>query len=143
MIFKWKIEILLVVVVALICDNNVIGQNVVPIRKCCKENEFFNPLSKSCEPQLIEDDNKIEPFYNQESGSSVEVKEFGFSCRAEEDLISLSSPDNNLNDSSFILFDHEESLNNLLLEDITLADLSDYELYPDFCLDKEYRNVSF
>ena len=39
MIFKWKIEILLVVLVALICDNNVIGQNVVPIRKCCKENE--------------------------------------------------------------------------------------------------------
>ena len=30
---------LVVVVVALICDNNVIGQNVVPIRKCCKENE--------------------------------------------------------------------------------------------------------
>ena len=39
MIFKWKIEILLVVLVALICDNNVIGQSVVPIRKCCKENE--------------------------------------------------------------------------------------------------------
>jgi len=141
MIFKWKIEILLVVLIALICDNDVIGQNVVPIRKCCKENEFFNPVSKSCEPQLIEDDNNIEPFYNQEPGSSVEVKEFRLvSCKADEDLISLSGPGN---DPSFILFDHEEKQNNLVLEDITLADLSDYELYTDFCLDKEFRNGQF
>ena len=58
-------------------------------------------------------------------------------------MISLSSPDNNLDASSFILFDHEEKQNDLLLEDITLADLSDYEFYTDFCLDKEFRNVSF
>ena len=85
----------------------------------------------------------IEPFYNQDPGSSVEFKEFGFSCKADEDLISLSSPDNNLDTSSFILFDHGEIKDNLLLEDITLADLSDNELYTDFCLDKEFRNVSF
>ena len=58
-------------------------------------------------------------------------------------MIPLSSPDNNPDTSSFILFDHEEKQDNLLLEDITLADLSDYELYTDFCLDKEFRNVSF
>ena len=111
--------------------------------KICLFFQFFNTLSKSCEPQQIEDDNKIEPFYNQEPGSSVEIKEFGFSCKADEDLISLSSPDNNPDTSSFILFDHGEIQDNLLLEDITLADLSDFELYTDFCLDKEYRNVSF
>ena len=114
---------------------------VLTRRKICLFLQFFNPVSKSCEPQLIEDDNNIEPFYNQEPGSSVEVKEFGLvSCKADEDLISLSSPGN---DPSFILFDHEEKQNNLVLEDITLADLSDYELYTDFCLDKEFRNVSF
>ena len=47
MIFKWKIEILLVVLIALICDNNVIGQNVVPIRKCCKENEVSMYLTSN------------------------------------------------------------------------------------------------
>ena len=115
---------------------------VLTRRKICLFFQFFNPLSRSCEPQIIEDDNKIEPFYNQKSGSSVEVKEFGFSCKADEDLIPLSSPDNNPDTSSFILFDHEENQDNLLLEDITLAD-SDFELHTDFCLDKEFRNVSF
>merc|ERR1712150_138284 len=140
MILKWKIEFLAVLVAMIF--NNVIGQSVdsVPIRKCCKENEVFNTLLKSCEPQLIEDNNNIEPFYNQKPGSSVEFKEFEFSCNADEDLISLSNPDNDL--SGFLLFS-EESQNNLTLEDITLADLSDRELYTNFCLDKEFRDDQF
>ena len=90
------------------------------------------------------DDNQIEPFYNQETGSSVDFKRFGISCKPDEVFISWSSPDNNLDTSSFILFDHEDKQNNFLLEDITLAVLSDTrKLYTDFCLDKEYRNVSF
>ena len=105
--------------------------------------QVFNSLLQSCEPQQMVDDNQIEPFYNQESGSSVRFEEFGFSCKAEEVLTSLSIPDNDPNSAGFILFDHEDKQDNLLLEDIILADLSDYELYTDFCLDKEFRNVSF
>ena len=104
--------------------------------------QVFNTLLKSCEPQIIEDDNKIEPFYNQELGSSVEFKEFGFSCNPDEDLISFSNPDNDLNIAGFLLFS-EESQTNLTLEDITLADLSDLEHYTNFCLDKVFRDVSF
>ena len=105
--------------------------------------QVFNTLLKSCEPQLIEDDNKIEPFYNQAPGSPVQFKEFGFSCNSDEDLITLSSPDNDINTADFLLFDSGEVQNNLRLEDISLADLyNDFEIHKIFCLDKEFRNVS-